>query len=312
MRLVLGFLIGVTLNAGTLLVLNKEDATLVFVDTATRTVSAPIPVGQGTHEIVTSTDGKLAFVTNYGTGNQPGSTISVIDIPARKELRRFDTTPLGRPHGIDFYSGKAYFTSESSKIIARYDPATNKTDWLLGTGQTTTHMVTVGTNGKQFYTANIGGNTISIIENAPGYAQTVVPVGKGPEGFDISPDGRQLWAANSQDGTISVIDLTTKQVTATVDVGTKRSNRLKFTPDAKTVLITDLTAGDLIFLDVATRKVTKRLQVGKAPEGIIIIGKTAYIAVNGDDFIQLIDLATQTATTRIQTGKGPDGMAYLP
>jgi YVTN family beta-propeller protein len=47
--------------------------------------------------------------------------------------------------------------------------------------------------------------------------QTVIPVGKGDEGFDVSPGGGELWTANAQDGTLSVVDLTTRTVTATLD-----------------------------------------------------------------------------------------------
>ena len=42
---------------------------------------------------------RLAFVTNYGTGPN-GNTLSVIDIPGRKELHRVDIAPLTRPHGV--------------------------------------------------------------------------------------------------------------------------------------------------------------------------------------------------------------------
>ena len=40
-------------------------------------------------------------------------------------------------------------------------------------------------------------------------------------------------------------------------VGVKRSNRLKFTPDGKRALISDLTNGDLIVIDAAGRKQLK-------------------------------------------------------
>ena len=83
-----------------LLVLNKEDATLAVVDPASGNVLGRIPVGQGPHELVTSTDGTLAFASNYGTGPAPGRTISMIDLASQKELRRIDVSPLSRPHGL--------------------------------------------------------------------------------------------------------------------------------------------------------------------------------------------------------------------
>ena len=59
----------------------------------------------------------------------------MIDIAARKELRRIDVAPLSRPHGLAFADGKLYFTAEADKKIARYDPATDKIDWQFETGQ---------------------------------------------------------------------------------------------------------------------------------------------------------------------------------
>src|SRR6185369_7565820 len=214
--------------AQTLLVLNKEGS-LAIVDPASKKILGKVQVGDQPHEVDVSADGKLAFVSNYGTGPN-GNTLSVIDIPGRKELHRVDIAPLTRPHGIWAVGQKAYFTAEGNKIVARYDPATNKVDMLLGTGQSSTHMVYVLNDESKLFTANIGSDSITIAERSGGGAwnNTVVPVGLGPEGFDLSPDGKQLWAANSRDGSISVIDLVTKKVVSTFNIQTKRSNRLKF------------------------------------------------------------------------------------
>ena len=114
-----------------LVVLNKEDATLVTVDPATGKVLGRVPTGEGPHEVTVSDDGKTAFVGNYGGASGPGNTISVIDLSAMKEIRRFDTKPLLRPHGVFFHDGKVYFTSETHRIVARYDPAANQLDWLV-------------------------------------------------------------------------------------------------------------------------------------------------------------------------------------
>ncbi len=299
-----------TLHGAELLVLNKEDASLVFVDTGSGKITGRAAVGEGPHELVLSSDGKLAFASNYGTGQRPGSTISVVDTAARKELRRVDVSPLGRPHGLWWHDGRLYFTSEANKIVGRYDPASNRVDWMLGTGQNSTHMVRVSDDGGRIYTANIGSDTITVFERSgSNWNATVVPVGKGPEGFDISPDGKQLWAAHSRDGGISVIDLDSKKVVRTIPAGTKRSNRLKFTADGTRVLISDLEGGELVVLDAASGREVKRLALGKAPEGILIHGGAAYVAVNGDNFIAVVDLKTLEVKNRLQPGNGPDGMA---
>jgi YVTN family beta-propeller protein len=299
-----------------LLVLNKDDATLAIVDPSSGQVLGTVPVGEGPHELVTSPDGKLAFASNYGTGPAPGRTISMIDVAAKKELRRIDVSPLSRPHGLAFANGKLYFTAEADKKIARYDPVADKIDWQFETGQQTTHMVLPTKDARMLFTSNIGGDSVSAIAETAGgtWAQTLIPVGKGPEGIDLSPDGRQVWSAHSRDGGVSIIDVASKKVVQTLAVGTKRSNRIKLTPDAKFVLISDLDAGELIVLDAPARKEIKRLALGKMPEGILIppSGGNAYVAVNGDSFIAVIDLKTWQVTKKIHAGMGPDGMAWVP
>jgi YVTN family beta-propeller protein len=241
--------------AQNLLVLNKE-GTVAIVDPVTQKVLGRAPTGEGPHEVVATSDGKLAVVSNYGSGPAPGHSLSVIDIASRKEIHRFDTTPLYRPHGLFSIDGKVYFTAEGSKAVARYDPASNKIDWLTGTGQDGTHMVYLSKDQNLMFTSNMGSGTMSIFAktaNGQDWHQTVIPVGAAPEGFDVSPDGRELWAANGGDGTVSIIDIASRKVTQTFPVSSKRSNRLKFTPNGKRALISDLASGDLIVVDVASR-----------------------------------------------------------
>src|SRR3954452_13181345 len=257
---------------GRLLVLNKEDATFVIVNPESGAIVGKVPVGEGPHELITSADGKYACASNYGSGPAPGHTISMIDIAVQKELRRIDVAPLSRPHGLAFAGSKLYFTAEADKKIARYDPAADKIDWQFETGQNATHMVLPAKDGRTLFTSNIGSDTVSIVElGANGAAtQTIVPVGKGPEGLDLSPDGRELWSAHSRDGGVSIVDLATRKVKQTVAVGTKRSNRIKLTPDGKFALVSDLDGGELVVLDANGTKEIKRIALGKMPEGILI------------------------------------------
>ncbi|HMK30775.1 MAG TPA: beta-propeller fold lactonase family protein [Terriglobales bacterium] len=312
------FLLFATLAAAQsplLLVLNKTENTMVMVDPASRKVVGKVATGEGPHEVTVSNDGKLAFVANYGA-REPGSTLSAIDIAAVRELRRVDLGALRRPHGMAFGDGKVYFTAEANKLIGRYDPASDRIDWLLGTGQNLTHMLVLSPDLSRIFTANIGSDSVSAIErvSAPaGWNQSVIAVGKGPEGIDLSPDGKELWTAHSRDGGVSVIDVAEHRVLQTLDLHTRRSNRLKFTPDGKRVLISDLEADEVLVLDAASRKEIKRLKPGRSPEGVLITpdGKRAYVAVASDNAVAVVDLNILEVTDHIPTGSGPDGMAWV-
>ena len=297
-----------------LLVLDKEDAMLSIIDPASAKTVARIPTGEGPHEIAVSDDGKMAFVANYG-GRTPGNSISVMDLVAQKELRRVDLGALRRPHGIVFAEGKVWFTAEQNRLIARYDPASNQIDWLLGIGQNGTHMLLFSKDRSLLFTSNIGSDSITVLQRGSDpsvWNPTTVSVGRGPEGGDISADGREYWAANSADGTVSIIDVGAKKVVQTFDVQTNRSNRLKFTLDGKQALISDLGNNALVVVDAASRKVVKRLNLGRQPEGVLIApdGAHAYVAVAGEKNLAILDLKTLEVNARIPTGAGPDGMAW--
>jgi YVTN family beta-propeller protein len=312
--ILVAFVSAIGAPAQSLLVLNK-DGSVAIVDPVSQKVLGRAPTGDGPHEVVATTDGKLAVASNYGSGQMPGHTLSVIDIASRKEIHRVDIAPLMRPHGLCSVDGKVYFTAEGSKAIGRYDPAANRVDWLLGTGQDGTHMIELSKDRNMIFTSNIGSGTISIFERAGAddWRQTVVRVGPGVEGFDVSPDGKELWAANAGDGTVSIIDIAGKKVAETFPVNAKRSNRLKFTTDGRRVLISDLTNGGLVVVDVSTRKEVKRLTLGRSVAGILIPpdGSRAYVAATNDNYVAVVDLKTLEVTGHISTGTGPDGMDWI-
>ncbi len=142
--------------------------------------------------------------------------------------------------------------------------------------------------------------------------QTVVPVGKGDEGFDVTPDGRELWTANAQDGTISILNIAGKKVVATLDAKIQSANRLKFTLDGKYALISLLGGSDLVIYDVATRKEFKRVPIGHGTAGILMDpnGTRVFIGCTADNYVAVIDLKTFAVTGHIDIGGEPDGLAW--
>ena len=317
-----------------LLVLSKSDHTVSIVDPASLQVVARLPSGPDPHEIIASDDGKLAYISNYGGLDSTLNTISVVDLVARKALPPIDLGAIRSTHGLAFAGGKLYFTAETNKIIGRYDPATQRVDWILGTGQDRTHMVEVSKNLDKIFTSNVNSATISIIEQVsppaggfgpppgappgsgppagpppqgpggPGgqprltWEITNVPAGKGVEGFDISPDGKEIWAANARDATVTIIDVAAKKAIQTLPIPVKGANRLKFTPDGKRVLISGLgaRAGDssLVVIDATTRKDVKQLNLGGGAAGILI-------AADGARAYVAVSMADKVAVVDLKT-----------
>jgi YVTN family beta-propeller protein len=307
-------------------------------------------VGNDPHEVIASADGTTAYVSNYGFGAY--NTLAVIDLVGHRALPSINLGPLRGPHGLTFVGGKTWFTAEAAKAIGRYDPATQKVDWILGTGQNRTHMIYVSDDQQRIITTNVSSGTVSIIEMQPirmpgpppggmgtppgagrpqtstqpgsggpppasprprmDWNETVVRVGNGSEGFDVSPDHREVWVANAQDGTISVIDIAAKKVVQTIQANVGGANRLKFTRDGKRVLVSTLGGPDLVVFDTAARRPIKRIPVGHGAAGIEIEpgGARAFVACTPDNYVAVIDLHSFTVAGHIQAGGEPDGMAW--
>jgi YVTN family beta-propeller protein len=332
LALPLSFAPAVAQSASTvLLVLDQKDQSLVIVDPNNLKIVSRVNVGGDPHEVVASADGRFAYISNYGSLSITQHTLSVVDLTTSKALAPVDLGALIAPHGMSLVDGRVYFTAEGSKLVARYDPATNRVDMVVGIGQDRTHMLIVDEAGRRIFTSNVNSNSISVLQrdnknddnrwleailfgngDISGWTETAIAVGKGPEGFDLSPDGKELWAANTHDGTVSIIDIAALKVTGVLDVHMKSANRLKFTPDGRQVLISDLGNGELVVLDTASHQELKRISLGHGAGGILMApdGAHAYVAVSRDDYVAVIDLKTLTVTARIATGQWPDGMSW--
>jgi len=308
-----------------LLAISKTDHTLAIVDPSSLKIVSKIPVGEDPHELVASADGKTAYVCIYGGGSL--HEINIIDLVAQKSLRNIDTRPLFGPHDITFVNGEAWFTAEGSKAIGRYNPAIDKLDWSMGTGQDRTHMIYVSPDSKRIYTTNVSSGTVSILADTllqPGkmappdakpheeWIQTIIPTARGSEGFDVSPDGHELWTASSEDGTISIIDLKAKKLALKINANVRGANRLKFTPNGNQVFITSLQNGELTIYDAVSHAEIKKIKTGHGAAGILMdpVGSRAFIACSADNYIAVIDLKTLEIINHLDVGGMPDGLAW--
>jgi len=62
------------------------------------------------------------------------------------------------------------------------------------------------------YITNAGDNTVAVIDTATNTVVATIPVGVGPEGVAVTPDGSKVYVTNRGDATVSVIDTKTNEV----------------------------------------------------------------------------------------------------
>lgn len=292
-----------------LLVANKHDDTLCFINPRRLEIIETISTGPNPHEIIVTPDQRFAYLSNYAP---PGDTISVIDLVRRKHIEQISTGKYRRIHGTAMApDGKrAYFTAGQTGFVVEVDTRTNRVIRGIPTHGKISHMVLVSPDGKRLYTANIRSENVSVIDRASGKLITQVPCGKGVEGMAFTPDGKRLWAANQTGGSITIIDLATHKPVETFDCP-GMPVRIHFTADSRLALVPSWTEeGQLIVIDATTHKEIKRLPVGSYAIGIEITpdGKRAFVGCEHADGVHVIDMDTLTVEGVIATGDGPDPM----
>jgi YVTN family beta-propeller protein len=295
------------------LVVNKSSNTLSVIEPETGVEVRTFETGMAPHEVATSGDGRFAYVTDYGTGGQPGTTVTVIDLASMSVSGTLSLEPHTRPHGVTVAEdGTVWVTTEGSAHVLQLDPVSGRILQAVETGQEVTHMVAVAPEAGRVVTANIGSGTATIVDSSDGSVVSHVETGAGAEGLAVHPDGLRAFVTNRSAGTLVEVDLTTGEVTRRLDVG-DFPIRAKVRQGGKEVLVSNANGNEVVAVDLDTWEVVRRLPVGAMPVGILITpdDRTAYVANTQDDKITVIDLERWSVSGEIIAGDEPDGMAWV-
>lgn len=320
-----------TASAQTLVVLNKAEASASLIDLDSGTVVATLPTGEGPHEAAASPDGTRVLATNYGTRDEPGSSLTLIDIADAGVASTIDLSPYHRPHGVRWLSDgrRAVVTAESNKALLIVDVDEGRVIEAIDTGQEISHMVAVTPDGGRAFVANIGSGSVTAIDLSAGQRIENIVTGEGAEGVDVSPDGREVWVTNRSANTVSVIDAATLQIKRTLP-SADFPIRATITADGRHVLVSHARSADVGVFDTSSGEVVQRISLqqgdvdleGKLfgdmfgdssiPIGVVVdpSGKRAWVALAGSDMVAELDMVDWTISRALTAGREPDGMAY--
>lgn len=295
---------------GILLICNKADDTVSFVDAGTLEVLGTTTTGTGPHEVTVTPNGKWAFVANYeGDGN----TISLIDIAAMEEVKRIPIEPHEAPHGIvASRDGKrVYATCERTRTVIELDVELEEITRSFDTGSNVSHMLVLTPNENKMYVANIGSGSVTAIDMDSGSVVAKIETGEGCEGIDITPDGRFIWTTNRAADNLSVIDTREDEVIHTLPCA-GFPIRIKIAPNGKYAFVSCAAVDQVAVFDVRTKQQVRRVASGSAPIGVLIEpnGKRAFVANTRANTVTVLDLKRFTIKGAIRAGNTPDGLAF--
>ncbi len=320
-------------QASTLVVLNKAEATASLIDLDTGEIAATVATGNGPHEAATSPDGRLVLGCNYGTRDEPGSSLTLIDVAGARVVKTIDLGEYRRPHGVLWLADgrRALVTAEDNQALLIVDVDSGTVERAIDTGQEVSHMVASTPDGSRAFVANIGSGSVTVIDLDKGQRIANLETGEGAEGIDVTPDGSEVWITNRAADTISVVDAKTLAIKHSL-VSESFPIRAKVTPDGRHVLISNARSAELAIFDARSKQEIHRISMQKGsvdregklfgdqfgdssiPIGTLMdpSGERAWVALAGSDLIAEIDLETWEIVRALEAGREPDGMTFSP
>ncbi|CAN5922421.1 hypothetical protein BH11GEM2_BH11GEM2_37470 [soil metagenome] len=321
-------------RAGLIVVANQEAASATVLDAATLKPLATVRVGVGPHEVAISQDGRWAVVTNYGTKDVQGNTLSVIDLaaPTLAVTRTIDLGEYHRPHGAAFIQDgrKLVVTSETSQKLVIVDFPTGRIDTTLATNARGSHMVAVRRDGKRGWTANIADGNITEFDLDARRTVRTLPAAPNNEGIATTPGGILVWVGSNTDKSVTIIDTEKGEKIGTIP-GIGSPYRIGISRTGRLAVVNDPDGNSVWLYEIGTNRQRARIDLGKekkivladggppgvagaGPEGVTFdpIADIAYVTLHETNQVAAIDLVKFTVADVGSVGKGPDGIAFSP
>ena len=295
---------------GTLLVGNKGENTLSFIDLASGRELGRAETGRMPHEIAVSPSGTQAAVVAYGA-----RAIDIFDIASRRRLRTIDLSPNDGPHGLVWLpDGQILATTERSQSLTIVHTLLEDRVSAIPTGQQGTHMVAIRPGERRAYTANIGSGTVSVLDIDSVGKLRDLAVGGRPEGIAVSPDGGVLWVADLDGARVQAFNTLTYERMAEVPTGPVPI-RVAISPDGHWVVTSNNGDGTLTVIDTHNRVSPRTIIVSGEQSAVQVTilfspdGRRIYAAETGRNMVAEIDFESGRVLRRLAAGANGDGLA---
>jgi YVTN family beta-propeller protein len=310
-----------------------------------------IPVGNAPRGSVKFTKDGRGYVSNGA-----GDTISEIDVISNREIGRIKVGVAPRGVGIVPGDRFALVSNSGSNTVSVVDLSHRREVTQVAVGRDPRHMA-ISKAGDWAYVSIWGSDYVSKLDIQPltdpmrtdvdTSAQAVREVGRmqvrsdaHPYSTALDPSGELLFVANTQSQYLSIFSTKTDKLHAEVDLGSKGSRGIAFSPDGKVAFVSVEDTSEVVAIDVPSMAITRRIEVGPGPRGIAVSrdGGTLYSSafsrnsspVNArqpgarqpssfnPNTVTVVDLSAPTGTARavaswsqVDVGKGPCSVAIF-
>ena len=328
--------VAITRDGALVGVVNPDNDTVSFVETAGNTVLAEVAVGREPASIAFSRDGATAYVTN---GRD--RSVSRIDVASMLPL---GTINVGvEPFGIVIGNrgDRAYVANMMSPSVSVIDLASNTVEASIDVDEKPQGLA-ISADSTKLYVTHLNGRVISVIDteglsvsqialaDLPFNPSSVTDPAGSPnrmKGVAINPSSDEAWFPHLLSNHLNVVEtaFNTSIFPAITVVDTASDSVLDaanmtlfdgfstvvaapeavaFSLDGALAYVVASESDDLIIFNVATRQQVGLLRdVGDNPRGIVISpdGNSAYVFNRLSPVMSVVDLISETVVASVPT-----------
>jgi len=213
--------------------------------------------------------GTEAYVCNFGYDDQPGTTITALDLATRRVEASVTTGSLPSAAAATPDGHLIVVTDQGDDNLAVLDGATDRLMAHIPTG-VEPDAVAVSPDGKLALVANVDDDTVTPVNLTTRRAGHPIEVGSRPDAVAIGgPEGTTALVANLEGNTVTPIDLETMAAGAPIPVGTE-PDAVAINPDGTTALVADFGSGTVTPINLATMHTDPPVSVGPGPTAMAV------------------------------------------
>ena len=218
---------GVVTNDGQLILLvSRDDQSLVIIDTNKNIVSERIKVGNNPHDVELSSDDNYAYVSNVESKN-----ISIIDVNNRLLIDEIELNV--EPHMLVTTNNDENLVITSGNPNSIVEISLNdqivKNSIMLDSAP---HDILFSEKYNLVLVALPHENIVVAVDLNNFELIKKIDVGDYPHSMNISPDGLYLYVSNTASDNVSVIDLKKLIVVSTIPVGKAPTDIVFYLPNS--------------------------------------------------------------------------------
>lgn len=299
---------------------NSIDNTVSVINAVTQKVIATTPVGDLPHAICAPADGRVV----YTTIESPPYSLKGIDTATNKVV---STIPLPEnPNECAATTDGHYVITaiRGNNTVVITDMKTNqivKTIPIKGPHNCNTPM---GGSNDTVYCEEQRGFDIAKIDLKTMDVVDRIKVNGEARPFIVTPDQKTIYVALSDLSGFAIVDVPSDMITEVVlpptpglpchiEPGNTPTHGLGLTPDMKSLWITDVAGAGAYVYDVASKKLSAKIAIGKCPNWFAISSDGKYVGVTNaeSNSVSLIDAKTHKVLSEIPVGKGPKRIEFV-